>query len=102
MRTIWLFLAILGTVVPYYFFLPFLMNQGLDLSLMMDLLFANSVSRFFAVDLIISSIAFLLWSYGDSKKNNVTGWCFVLVANLTVGLSLALPLYFFKRHSAEK
>lgn len=97
MRNVWLLLSILGAVVPYYYFMPFLLEYGLDIPRMLELLFANSVSRFFAVDLIISSIAFLLWSYSDSKKNNVSGWWFVLAANFTVGLSLALPLYFLRR-----
>ncbi|MBX3041715.1 MAG: DUF2834 domain-containing protein [Bdellovibrionaceae bacterium] len=102
MRNIWLVLAVLGVAIPFSHFAPFLMEQGLNLPLFWDLLFANRVSSFFATDLIISSIAFLLWSYFDSKKNKVTHWWLILAANLLLGLSLALPLYFFRRHSALK
>lgn len=102
MRKTWILIAVLGTVVPFYYLVPFFMEHGANTSLFVELLFANSISRFFAVDLIISSMAFLLWSFFDSRKNNVTGWWMVLVANFLVGLSLALPLYFFKRHSSAR
>ncbi|WP_374001773.1 DUF2834 domain-containing protein [Bdellovibrio bacteriovorus] len=89
MRKIWILIAVLGTAVPFYYLVPFFMEHGANTSLFVELLFANSISRFFAVDLIISSMAFLLWSFFDSRKNNVNGWWMVLVANFLVGLSLA-------------
>jgi hypothetical protein len=40
---------------------------------------------------------FLGWSRRDAKTHGVTGWWVVLLSNLVVGLSLALPLYLLKR-----
>lgn len=102
MGKVWIFIAILGTVLPFYYLAPFFIENGVKPSLFIEFLFENSVSRFFAVDLVISSLAFLLWSFSDAKKNKITGWWMVLVANFTVGLSLALPLYFYKRYSFLK
>ncbi|WP_374035670.1 DUF2834 domain-containing protein [Bdellovibrio bacteriovorus] len=102
MRKIWIFFSVLGTVLPFYYLVPFFMEPGASVSLFLEQLFANSVSRFFAVDLVISSAAFLLWSFFDSKKKNINGWWMILAANLMVGLSLALPLYFYKRSSSPK
>ncbi|WP_041577492.1 DUF2834 domain-containing protein [Bdellovibrio bacteriovorus] len=102
MRQTWIILAVLGTVVPFYFLVPFFAEPGASVSLFLELLFANSVSRFFAVDLVISSLAFLIWSFVDSRKNSINGWWMVLASNLMVGLSLALPLYFYKRSSSQK
>lgn len=66
--------------------------HGLNVSLLLDFLFANSVSQFFAIDLVVSSLIFLFWSYRDSRRENVNGWWGMLIANCCVGLSLALPL----------
>lgn len=81
MRRIWLLLALVGTVVPYYYIIPFFVEYGIDIPLFFELLFANSVSQFFAIDLVISSVAFLLWSYTDAKKNKIPGWWTILGAN---------------------
>lgn len=97
MKNVWLCSCVVGTIVPFYFFMPFLLEHGLDVLLLFEFLFTNSVSRFFAIDLVISSLVFLFWSYRDSRRENVTGWWMVLVANCCVGLSLALPLYLYKR-----
>ncbi len=98
MRNIWDFFGCVGDLGSVLFSCSvFLWKMGLVFRFFFEQLFANSVSRFFAVDLAISSLAFLLWSFFDSKKNNVSGWWVVFVTNLCVGLSLALQLYFYKR-----
>jgi hypothetical protein len=86
-----------GVVVPYYFAIPFFLAHGLDLRLFVQEIFANHISSFFAADLILSSIIFLSWSRRDAREKSIEGWWQVLAANLVVGLSLALPLYFLKR-----
>ncbi|MBI6862468.1 DUF2834 domain-containing protein, partial [Lysinibacillus fusiformis] len=50
MRKVYLLFAIIGTVFPYYFLVKFLNENGFDLGLLIDLLFINSISTFFAVD----------------------------------------------------
>jgi hypothetical protein len=47
MKTLYLLAAILGTLVPYFFFVPFLMKHGIDIPLFVDQLFANRISAFF-------------------------------------------------------
>jgi Terpene cyclase DEP1 len=58
------------------------------------------VSSFFAFDLILSSVIFLSWSRREARARNIKGWWLVLVSNLVVGRSLALPLYLLKRLDA--
>ena len=50
-RKLYLFLAFVGFVLPYYFFVSFLVTNGPDLPLLFDQLFANDISTFFAADL---------------------------------------------------
>jgi zinc transporter ZupT len=96
---LYLILGLIGTVFPYYFFIQFLRDNGLDLGLLMELLFTNTISAFFAVDFIISCVVFLVFMFNESRKYNIKEKWICLLSLFTVGLSLALPLFLFFRHS---
>lgn len=97
MRKVYLLLAIAGFALPYYFFLSFLLEHGLDLALLMDQLLANDISTFFAVDLLITAIVFLAYSYREAKRGKLGHWWLNVVATLLVGPSFAFPLFLFLR-----
>jgi hypothetical protein len=58
-KGLYLGLCIVGTVLPYSQFLPFLREHGLDLRLFAEQLFSNRVGGFFGMDVIVSSV--VLW-----------------------------------------
>lgn len=97
MKRLYLVLAALGWIVPYYFFLSFLLENGLDLPLLMDQLFANDISTFFAVDLVITALVSLAFSYRESQSLGMKHWWGYLVATLAVGPSFALPFFLYNR-----
>ncbi len=89
-----------GIVIPWWFALPFFLIHGPNFGLFVEEIFATRISSFFAADLIVASVIFLVWSCRDSREKRISGWWIVLLSNLVVGLSLALPLYLLKRHEA--
>jgi hypothetical protein len=97
MRKVYLVLAILGFALPYAFFIPFLLENDLNLRLLLDQPFANRISSFFSVDLIISTVVFWVFIYREAIIHQMGNWWVFLVASLTVGLSFALPPYLFFR-----
>ncbi|WP_221569332.1 DUF2834 domain-containing protein [Alkalihalobacillus sp. TS-13] len=99
MKKLYLILGVIGTVFPYYFFIQFLGDNGLDLGLLMELLFANTISAFFAVDFLISCVVFLVFMFNESRKYNIKEKWICLLTLFAVGLSLALPLFLFFRQS---
>ena len=99
MKRLYLILAILGLVVPYYFFVSFLLAHGLNLGLLVEQLFANEISTFFAVVLIITALVFLLFSYTESRRLGIRHWGVYLVSTLVVGPSFAVPLFLYARES---
>ncbi len=94
--------CVIGIAVPYWFALPFFLIHGPNFRLFVEEMFASRISSFFAADLIISSLIFLSWSRRDARDKKIEGWWLVLVSNLVVGLSLAMPLYLLKRHDAAR
>jgi hypothetical protein len=99
MKKLYLLLAIAGFVVPYYFFLSFLLANGLNVGLLLSQLFANDISSFFAVDLIITAVVLMIFVYRDSQRLGMGNWWIYIVATLTIGPSFALPLFLYVRES---
>lgn len=89
-------LCILGTVLPYSQFMPFLLEHGLDLNLLVEQLFATRISTFFGTDVIVSAIVFLTFVFWEGKRLQMKH-LWVYVASLLVGVSLGLPLFLLMR-----
>ncbi|CAG0997679.1 hypothetical protein ANRL2_03729 [Anaerolineae bacterium] len=97
MRKLYLLLAGLGLIGPYYFLVQFVAAHGVNVPLLFDQLFANSISTFFAVDLLITAIVFWVWSYREAQKLSIKQWWLVVAATLTIGPSFALPKFLYVR-----
>src|SRR5215475_11137374 len=97
MKVFLILCCVAGIVIPYWFALPFFLIHGPNFELFLEEIFATRISSFFAADLIIASVIFLVWSFRDAREKKIGGWWVVLLSNLVVGLSLALPLYLLKR-----
>ena|SRR5437016_2800405 len=55
----YLVLCVVGTILPYSQFIPFLRQHGLDLQLLFAQLFANRIAAFFGLDVIVSAVVLL-------------------------------------------
>ena len=98
-KHIYSFLAVIGFIGPYYFFISFLVAHGLDARLFIQQLFGTRISTFFAVDLLLSSVVFLRYLGQEAARYSMRRQWIYLIALLTVGLSFALPLFLYVRES---
>ena len=98
-KSLYLGLCIAGTLLPYFQFVPFLREHGLDLRLFFEQLFANRVSGFFGMDVIVSSVVLWLLVYVDGRRYGVKHLWAPVAANLAVGVSLGLPLFLYMRET---
>jgi hypothetical protein len=96
-KGLYLALCVIGTVLPYAQLMPFLRAHGLDFPLFVAQLFANPVSGFFGLDVIVSSVVLWVLVLGEGRRIGVRPLWAPLVANLLVGVSLGLPLYLYLR-----
>lgn len=97
LRTFYLAMAVLGTVIPWVFFGQFFSGNGLDVVLFVKSLFVNGAAAGFSADVLLSICVFWVWSYVDARQHHIGRWWLVLPAGMLVGLSLALPLYLYMR-----
>jgi Terpene cyclase DEP1 len=96
-KILYLALCILGLVLPYGEFVPWLLQHGLNLPLFARELFAHRVAAFFGTDVIVSAVALLVFARIESARMGIRNRWVVLVAVLTVGVSLGLPLFLYLR-----
>lgn len=100
-KTVYLMLSVLGAFVPYYHFLPWLLEHGLDLRLFFHQLHANPVSEFFASDVIVSAAVVLAFLIFERQRVGWSWWLPVL-GLMIVGVSVALPLLLYLREPSRQ
>ena len=97
MKLLYLIAAILGTALPLSQLIPFLKTHGLDLTLFFTLLFSNSVSGFFGMDVVVTSIVLWIFVFSEGRRLGMRHLWLYVICNLVVGVSLALPLFLLFR-----
>ena len=73
-KTVYLLLSVTGVVVPLTAFVPWVQAHGLDVRLMASELFANRVSAFFGLDVIVSAVVVVLWASVERTRRTVPFW----------------------------
>ncbi|MBJ7537451.1 DUF2834 domain-containing protein [Marinomonas transparens] len=97
MKVFYLLLTILGVVLPYGAFLPWLFEKGVDLPAFLNAAIANPISVFAWLDVLVSAVTLLAFILVDGRRNGVKYYGLAMVGTLTVGVSCGLPLYLFLR-----
>ncbi len=98
-RHLYLGLCALGTALPCAAFVPFLGQHGLDLREFVAQLFATPVSSFFALDVVVSAVVLWVFVAIDGRREGLRQLWAPVVASLTVGVSLGLPLFLYLREA---
>lgn len=97
LKTVYLILCVAGVLLPYWQFLPWLAANGINLPLFLAELFANRISAFFGMDVLVSAAALMVFvRTAQPRLTGVARWL-PLIAVLCVGVSLALPLFLYLR-----
>lgn len=92
----YLLLAVIGALIPYFHFGPWLLEHGLDMRLFFHEIHANRVSEFFAADVVVSAAVVLAFMIYERKKLRGLWWVPV-AALLIFGVSVSLPVLLYLR-----
>ncbi len=98
-KTLYLGLCAIGTLLPYSQLIPFLSGYGLDMPRFFAQLFSNRIGGFFGMDVLVSSVALWVFVHVEGRRSGVRHLWAPIAANLTVGVSLALPLFLYLREA---
>ena len=96
-RHFYLICCVLGLLLPYFQLVPWLLEHGLHVTLFVRELFANRISAFFGMDVIVSAIVLLWFIQSESKRLRVGLLWLPTLGTLLVGVSFGFPLFLFLR-----
>ena len=95
MKNLYLVAAVLGAIIPYFFFVQHFGAEGYALGAFLGAAFATPAASGAWTDLIISSLVFWIYLFqtGVAGRNIAV----FMLLNLLIGLSCALPAYLWWR-----
>ena len=98
MKTGYLVLFVLGCILPLSQLVPWVAaHGGIDPRLFLADLFANRVSGFFALDVIVSAVVVLCWIATERRRLGLRHAWLPVLATLLIGVSAGLPLVLYMR-----
>jgi hypothetical protein len=98
-KTIYLVLCLIGALLPYWQFVPWVFEHGMNLSLFVRELFVNHISAFFGMDVLVSAVVLVVFMRVESARLSIRQRWLPVLAVLFVGVSLALPLFLYMREA---
>ena len=98
LRYLYLVFAVLGLILPYSQFIPWIAeHHALNMPLFLHDLFANRISAFFAMDVVVSAIVLIVFVRAEGKRLGMRMLWLPVVSVFVVGVSLGLPLFLYLR-----
>jgi AcrR family transcriptional regulator len=96
-KAMYLALCSVGAVLPYWQFIPWVMQHGMNLPLFVHELFVNRISAFFGMDVLVSAVVLIAFMRVESRRVAIPRRWLPVLALLAVGVSLALPMFLYVR-----
>jgi hypothetical protein len=102
-QNIYLILALLGIVLPYTIFLPWLLEHGIDFSLFISEFSVNDLAQTAGLDILVTTVALLIFITFESRKIGMINLYIPILATL-VGIAFGLAIFLFmrERHYARE
>jgi len=98
-RNIYAVLTVLGLLLPYSLFFPWLMEYGLDFTLFFNELFVNDVAGTGGLDILAVTFVILVFIVFEGRKVKMKNLYIPIIATfIAVGFGLALFLCMRERH----
>lgn len=97
MRALYLSLALIGAILPYSQFIPWVAEHGLSLPLMFRELFSTRIGAFFGCDVLISAVVLIGFIRREGAKQEIRHLWVPIAATCLIGVSCGLPLFLYMR-----
>lgn len=97
LKNIYIVCCLLGVLLPYSQFLPWVVEHGLSPILLLTEITESKLSAFAWLDVVVSAVALLTFAGVESRRLGMKHLWVIWLATLTVGISLGLPLFLLLR-----
>jgi len=99
-KSIYLLLCVLGAVLPYSQIIPWIIEHGPNIALLFRQLFANRISAFFGLDVLVSAVVLVRFVGVEGRRLGMRLLWLPIAGLLAVGVSFGLPLFLYLRERA--
>jgi hypothetical protein len=99
MKRFYLALCVVGFLLPYWQFVAWIAEHGLNLPLFVRDLFANRISSFFGLDVLVSAVVLWIFIAVEGSRLGMRRIWLPILATCVVGVSLGLPLFLYLRQA---
>ena len=90
-------LCVAGTLLPFSQFLPWLLEHGPDLSLLLSDIVSSRIAAFAWADVLVSALALIVFIAVEGRRLAIQHLWLPVAATCCVGVSLGLPLFLLMR-----
>lgn len=90
-------LVVVGVVLPYSQFIPWVIQNGPDLSQLVGEITQTRIGLFAWMDVLVSAIVLIGFILFEGVRNGMRFLWLPIVGTLVVGVSLGLPLFLLIR-----
>ncbi|WJY22804.1 DUF2834 domain-containing protein [Fontisubflavum oceani] len=97
LRLTYLGLAILGTVVPMYYFVTWFQENSWSIMAMVDAWHVNAATSGLVWDLTIAAVALTIWILAEATTRRDYLSLLAVPTIYCIGVSCGLPLYLYLR-----
>ena len=96
-RHLYLLLFVIGAILPYTQYVPFILTRGWNVQIFFQQLLANQISIGFTLDLVIAAIVFIIFIFVEGARLKMRFLWLPLLVTLIIGLSSGFPLFLYMR-----
>ena len=100
-KRFYLAMSVLGLLLPFTQFVPWLFEFGLDLPLLLSEALATPISSFAWLDVLVTAMVVIGFIIGDSLRRGLSVLWLPIFGTLLVGPSFGLPLYLYLREAVR-
>lgn len=90
-------LTILGIALPHMSFIPWIGENGFNLTMLLGEARQNRISEFAWLDVLISAVVLIGFIIYEGKRIGIKYMWVPIIGTLTAGVSFGLPLFLFLR-----
>lgn len=90
-------LSIAGIILPYMAFIPWIGENGFNLTALINEATQNRISSFAWLDIIVSAVVLVGFILYEGKRSGIKHTWIPIVGTFTVGVSFGLPFFLFLR-----
>ena len=100
-KLFYLIAAIIGTILPWFPFFPFLIENNFYPNSILKALYINGATSGLSNDFFISCVVFAVFVISDAKSIKTKIWWMLIPAAPLIGLSMAFPAYLYIRSTQQ-